>query len=154
MNTNKNIILTGFMGTGKTAVGRAVAERLGRPFLDTDREIESRAGISISDLFSRFGEAHFRTLEKRLCREIAGQERLVVATGGGMPLDPENRRLLNYAGIVICLRCEAPEILKRVGNGHERPMLRGGGPAQRVNQLLRERGPAYDLFPFSWIRRI
>jgi shikimate kinase len=109
MNEKKNIILTGFMGTGKTRVGRAVAGQLGMSFLDTDREIEDREGSSISDIFSRFGEAHFRNLEKSLCREIAGRKGLVIATGGGMALDPENRRLLNSIGIVVCLRCEAQE---------------------------------------------
>ncbi|HTY23948.1 MAG TPA: 3-dehydroquinate synthase [Desulfomonilaceae bacterium] len=149
MNVQRNIILTGFMGTGKTAVGRLVAQRLGMTFLDTDHEIERRAGISIPEIFSFFGEAHFRAMEKDLCQYIAAQERHVIATGGGMPMDPDNRRLLNSAGIVICLRSEAQEILKRVGNGNGRPMLQCGDSAQRVNQLLREREPVYSAFPFQ-----
>ena len=147
-NYPRNIILTGFMGTGKTAAGRLIARELGLKFVDTDDEIEKRAGMSIRDIFSRFGEAHFRALEKSLCQEIAEQQGQVVATGGGMPVDPENRRLLSSAGVVICLRCEAREILKRVGNGSDRPMLQADDPAQRVIQLLRERESAYAAFPF------
>jgi len=144
----RNIILTGFMGTGKTAAGRLIAQELGLRFVDTDNEIEKRAGVSVRNIFSRFGEAHFRDLEKSLCQEIADQQGQVVATGGGMPVDPENRRLLNSAGVVICLRCEAREILKRVGNGNERPMLQATDSTQRVNQLLQERESAYATFPF------
>ena len=104
---SRNIILTGFMGTGKTAAGRLIARELGLKFVDTDNEIEKRSGASIQEIFARFGEAHFRSLEKNLCQEIAQREGQVVATGGGMPVDPENRRLLSSAGVVICLRCEA-----------------------------------------------
>ena len=117
-------------------------------FVDTDDEIEKRAGMSVRDIFSGFGEAHFRALENSFCREIAAQQGQVVATGGGMPVDPENRRLLSSAGVVICLRCEAREILKRVGNGSDRPMLQADAPAQSVIQLLRERELAYAAFPF------
>ncbi len=144
----RNIILTGFMGTGKTAAGRLIARELGLKFVDTDNEIEKRTGASIREIFSRFGEAHFRCLETDLCQEIATQQGQVVATGGGMPIDPENRRLLSSAGVVICLRCEANEILKRVGNDGDRPMLQSDDPAQRVIELLRERESAYAAFPF------
>ena len=144
----RNIILTGFMGAGKTAAGRLIARELGLKFVDTDNEIERRAGVSIRDIFSRFGEAHFRALEKRLCQEISERQGQVVATGGGMPVDPENRRLLSSAGGVVCLRCEAEEILKRVGNGNERPMLGSDDQVQRVIQLLLEREAAYAAFPF------
>lgn len=149
MDAWKNIILTGFMGTGKTSVGRLVAERLKLRFLDTDGEIEKRSGMSAPDIFRVHGEAHFRTLEKELCREIASQHGLVIATGGGMPVDPENRRLLNASGIVIRLKCRAEEIVRRVvENDGERPLLRDEDPILRVDRLLREREPAYAVFPF------
>ncbi len=145
----RNIILTGFMGTGKSAVGRLVARKLGLNFVDTDNEIEKRSGASIRNIFSWFGEAHFRSLEKDLCREIAKQEGQVVATGGGMPVDPENRRLLSSAGIVVCLKCEPQEVMRRVENGTDRPMLQAEHPVQRVIRLLQERESAYGVFPFQ-----
>ncbi|MGO9117674.1 MAG: 3-dehydroquinate synthase [Desulfomonilaceae bacterium] len=146
---SRNIILTGFMGTGKTAVGRLIARELGLKFVDSDDEIEKRSGALIQEIFARFGESHFRSLEKNLCREIAQREGQVVATGGGMPVDPENRRLLSSAGVVICLRCEVQEILRRVGNSADRPMLQAIDPVHRVIQLLGERESAYAVFPFQ-----
>jgi shikimate kinase / 3-dehydroquinate synthase len=146
---SRNIILAGFMGTGKTAVGRLIARELGLSFVDTDNEIEKRSGASIQEIFVRFGEAHFRSLEKDICQAIAQKEGQVVATGGGMPVDPENRRLLSSAGVVICLRCEAQEILRRVGNSADRPMLQAIDPVHRVIQLLGERESAYAVFPFQ-----
>ncbi len=148
MTAYANIILTGFMGTGKTTIGRALASRLGLRFLDTDAEIERRAGASVSEIFTRHGEGHFRDLERQLCRELVTQRGAVVATGGGMPLDPENRKLLNSAGIVVCLRCSADEILTRVCRNEKRPMIEGEDRIQRVKALLREREAAYVSFAY------
>ena len=100
-----NIILTGFMGTGKTSVGREVARRLGRPFIDMDAEIEARTGKSIPAIFAEEGEAHFRNLEAGLCRELSARRGLVIATGGGTLVNEENRRLMSSGGLVICLTC-------------------------------------------------
>lgn len=149
MTAYANIILTGFMGTGKSTIGQALAVRLGWTFLDTDLEIERRAGISIPEIFTRHGEKHFRNLEKQLCRELMSRQRTVIATGGGMPLDPENRKLLSSAGIVLCLRRSSEEILARIGNNGGRPMLEGKKPAERVDSLLRERDGSYSSFAYQ-----
>jgi shikimate kinase / 3-dehydroquinate synthase len=149
MNPYANIILTGFMGTGKSTIGQALAVRLGGTFLDTDLEIERRAGISIPEIFTRHGEAHFRNLERQLCRELISKQGTVIATGGGMPLDPENRKLLSSAGIVLCLRRSIDEILARIGNTGGRPMLEGKKPADRVDSLLREREASYSSFAYQ-----
>ncbi len=149
MTAYANIVLTGFMGTGKTTIGQALALRLGWTFLDTDLEIERRAEMSIPEIFSRHGEEHFRDLERQLCRELISQQGTVIATGGGMPLEPENRKLLNSSGVVICLRCSTEEILARVGNDRGRPMLDGKDPAERVNLLLREREASYSSFAYQ-----
>jgi len=148
MDRNGNLILTGFMGTGKTTVGRLAAERLGWDFIDTDTLIEEREGRSIPEIFREPGEAHFRALEKDLCAEISGRQGIVVATGGGMPLDPDNRKTLNSSGIVVRLRCAVSEIVARVGNGSERPLLFSGDLAGRISELLRGREPAYAALPF------
>jgi len=149
MTAYANIILTGFMGTGKTTIGQALAVRLGWTFLDTDVEIERRAGISIPEIFTRHGEEHFRNLERQLCRELISRQGTVIATGGGMPLDPENRKLLSSAGIVLCLRRSTEEILARIGNNGGRPMLEGKKPAERVDSLLRERDGSYSSFAYQ-----
>jgi len=147
-NYDSNIILAGFMGTGKTTIGRHLSRILGWEFLDTDGEIERRVGSTIAEIFAAHGEPYFRSLEKELCREIAGLRRIVVSTGGGMLLDPENRRLLHSAGIVVRLTCSAHEILHRVGSGAQRPLM-GRDPAQQTARLLKEREPVYASLPFQ-----
>ncbi|MCS7040296.1 MAG: AAA family ATPase, partial [Caldilineales bacterium] len=123
MNSNSatasppNLVLTGFMGTGKTAVGRAVAARLGRPFVDMDEWIARRAGMSIAEIFARQGEGAFRAMEAELVRELAGQRGLVIATGGGALVDPTNRETFCRTGLVICLTASVEAILARVGEG-------------------------------------
>jgi shikimate kinase / 3-dehydroquinate synthase len=149
MTAYANIILTGFMGTGKTTIARALAMRMGWAFLDTDVEIEHRAGMSIPEIFTRHGEEHFRNLERQLCRELLLRQGTVIATGGGMPLNPENRKILSSAGIVICLRRSIEEILARIGNNGGRPMLEGKKPAERVDFLLRERDASYSSFAYQ-----
>jgi shikimate kinase / 3-dehydroquinate synthase len=148
MERNGNLILTGFMGTGKTTVGRLAAERLGWDFLDTDTLIEEREGRSIAEIFREPGEAYFRSLEKSLCAALSRRRRIVVATGGGMPLDPDNRKALNSSGIVVRLRCAVSEIVARVGNGSERPLLLSGDLEGRISELMRCREPAYCALPF------
>ncbi|HMK34530.1 MAG TPA: 3-dehydroquinate synthase [Desulfomonilaceae bacterium] len=144
-----NIILTGFMGTGKTAVGMVLAKRLGWKFLDTDRLISELESMSVTDIFARRGEAHFRTLENTLCERLVTEKHAVIATGGGMPVNPSNRKLLNAAGLVVNLRCDPEESIKRIKDIHARPMLATEDPLQQARELLKERESAYSSFLFQ-----
>lgn len=145
--TTPNIILTGFMGTGKTAVGQAVAERLGRWFVDMDAVIERRAGKPVSAIFARDGEAAFRQMEAALCRELAAEQSLVIATGGGALVPEANRTALAESGPVICLHASADTILARLGEAADRPLLAGPDRRARVEALLAQRAAAYAAMP-------
>jgi 3-dehydroquinate synthase len=135
------------MGTGKTAVGREVAERLGRPFVDLDNLIVARAGKSIPDIFAQDGEPTFRALEAALCREMAVPAGLVLAVGGGAVVNPTNREALAAGGVMICLDATPETILRRIGDDDNRPMLAGGDRLARIRELLAQRGKAYAAIP-------
>ena len=137
-----NVVLIGFMGTGKSAVGRRIASRLGRSFIDTDALIEARAGRTIAQIFSEDGEAQFRRLESAAVAEAGGADGAVIATGGGVPLRADNMRALRRRGIIVSLTASPQTILARVGGGAERPLL-GAAPASAVERLLAERDAAY-----------
>ncbi len=143
----ENIILVGFMGTGKTTVGQMVAERLGRPFIDMDTIIEERAGKKISDIFANEGEAHFRRLERDLVRELCRKWEQVIAPGGGIVLNPDNIRDFDETGMVICLLAEPEAILERVGKESHRPLLETDDKARAVTDLLNKRRPFYHAIP-------
>jgi shikimate kinase / 3-dehydroquinate synthase len=143
-----NIVLTGFMGTGKSAVARAVAERLGRPVLDMDDIIVERTGMSIPDIFARQGEDAFRRYERALCEELAAPAGRVIATGGGTLVDPANRDLLARGGHLICLDGDPEELLRRIPDDGGRPMIWDQDPAARYRVLWRERRPAYAEIPY------
>jgi shikimate kinase len=147
MNTAANIILCGFMGTGKTTVGQIIAARLGWSFVDTDALIESRQGRSVQVIFAQEGEGPFRQLEHALCEELIGWRRTVIATGGGIVIDPVNRANLARAGLVICLEAPADEIMRRLADQTDRPLLAGADPAQRIADLLARRAEAYRALP-------
>ncbi len=143
MDPDRNIVLTGFMGTGKSTVGRLVAERLGRPFMDTDEEIVRRTGMQIQEIFQQQGEQNFRHIERRLCRFIAAQRGYVVSTGGGMLIDESNREVMLNSSLVICLNAADDEIMTRVkADKTERPLLKGDWRA-----LLEKRRPIYSTIP-------
>jgi len=148
MDNERNIVLTGFMGTGKTAVGRIVARRLGRGFVDIDEEVERRAGKPIARIFAKNEESAFRQMENELCRELSEQRGLVIATGGGTLVDPENRKLLKKNGTVVCLTCEVDELLRRVSGESHRPLLFVADPRGTIERLLAERAPAYGKIPW------
>ncbi len=143
------IVLAGFMGTGKTRTGRALAELLGVSFLDTDEVIVRESGRSIPEIFARDGEAAFRRLEHDLCRKLARRRDLVVATGGGTLVDQRNHALLSEAGTVVLLEASPETILARVGDAADRPLLqeetiRGREDRlQRIRELLEQRATAY-----------
>ncbi len=146
-----HIILAGFMGTGKTDVGRRLARDLGRPFVDTDALVESGAGRSVATIFASEGEAAFRARERAAIEEACALGAAVIAVGGGALLDLENRRRLFAAGPVVCLRATPAEILRRVGEARDRPLLNRDGTASeserlaRIETLLAARAPAYAL---------
>jgi shikimate kinase len=143
----RNVVLTGFMGTGKTAVGRALARSLGWKFVDTDDLVRLRARRSIPEIFERDGEAAFRALEREAIAGIAGRTGLVVATGGGAMTDPENVERLRALGPLVWLQASPETILERVGGGSDRPVLAGArtrrGRLERIRSLLHRRKEAY-----------
>jgi shikimate kinase len=141
----KNITLTGFMGTGKSTIGQLVATELQRNFVDMDTVIEQREGRAISQIFADEGEPYFRQLEAELCRELAAQENLVIATGGGALVSEKNLRVIERSGPVICLDCEPDVLWERIGHSEDRPMLaeQDEGRLARLAALLDKRTPAY-----------
>ena len=143
------IVLTGFMGTGKTAVGRRLAERLRLPFIDLDEVIEEAAGMAIPEIFASEGESGFRRNEREVIGSLATRRNCVIATGGGAMLDPENVRNLRTGGVIVCLRAEPDTILERIGADAYRPLLQGPDRLARIRELLEQRASAYeqaDLF--------
>jgi len=139
-----NIILTGFMGTGKTAVGKMLAGKLHRPFVDMDALIEEQAGKSITRIFSEHGEPHFRAIETELVEKLSQQKEQIIATGGGIVLNPENIRNFSRSGFVVCLKTSPDEILRRVSGSSHRPLLEQEDRSARVRDLLKKRKPYYD----------
>ena len=142
---HKNVILTGFMGTGKTAVGRLLAAALGYEFVDTDEMIESRYG-SISEIFAQSGEAAFRRAEREIAEELAAVDEHVIATGGRFMLDEHNATVLGKQSTVFCLVASPEEIIKRLGESDDRPLLAGADRLLRIVDLLAERRPQYERF--------
>ncbi len=139
-----NIILVGFMGTGKSAAGNLLAQKLGRPFVDLDRRIEKQAGWNIPQIFAVEGEAGFRQREANAVREAAELKDHVIATGGGVMLREENIQLLKKSGKLICLTASPDVILRRtMATLPSRPLLAGHEPRARVEELLKLRAPFY-----------
>ena len=147
VNERPNVIITGFMGTGKTTVGRLVAERLGYEFVDTDELIAATHG-SVQQVFAEQGEARFREIEAEVAAELADRHGHVIATGGGMMIDQANVTALAGTGTVVCLTADVDTIVDRAiaPGGPVRPLLAGGDPRNRVDQLLVARAYAYDRF--------
>ena len=138
-----SLALIGFMGTGKTSVGRHVAENLGFDFLDTDELIQARAGRSITDIFAKDGEPAFRELEKQVVQELSAREKTVIATGGGLPTNAENLAALKSFALVICLWASPGKIWERVRNQSHRPLLHDADPQNKIRELLAVREPFY-----------
>lgn len=141
----KNIVLIGFMGVGKSTLGRRLARRLGYKFIDTDSAIETITGKTVEQIFRTDGETRFRSEENLLVRKLAGQTGLVMATGGGMVLDPENVELFKRNGILIGLHAEPEVILQRVKNKRHRPLLHKGNLLDNILRLTKEREGVYDI---------
>ena len=138
-----SIFLVGPMGAGKTTVGRRLAETLRREFLDSDLMIEQRAGVGIPLIFELEGEAGFRAREKALIAELTQRPDVVLATGGGAVLDPDNRRWLAGRGLVVYLCATVDEQLRRTCGDDSRPLLQTADPRARLAQLFTQRDPLY-----------
>jgi shikimate kinase len=140
IDSSRHIVLVGFVATGKTTVGRALATRLGRDFVDTDAAVERRAGLSIADLFKRHGEAVFREHETAVCRDLATRSGLVIATGAGAIVDQDCREALMNSGHLVCLNASLDELERRLRDDGDRPLLTDRG----CRETLRE--PLVSLF--------
>jgi len=139
----RNIVLFGFMGTGKTVIGREIARRLGMKFVDIDDVIEEKEACTISQIFAQKGEKYFRKVESQVARTFSRQEELVIATGGGVALNRENVDALQSSGTGICLTASPEVIYGRVKHETHRPLLMTDDPLGRIRSLLQYRDPFY-----------
>lgn len=144
----RNIVLVGFMGTGKTTVGRLLAEQTGMPLVDMDTLIEERAGKTINEIFAEEGEPHFRSLERDIASELAARDGQIISTGGGIVLNPDNIADFEKTGLVICLLADATSVLERVRHDTSRPLLVGDKEA-KIIELLEARKPLYEAITHS-----
>ncbi|HWL28475.1 MAG TPA: shikimate kinase [Burkholderiaceae bacterium] len=138
------VFLVGMMGAGKTTIGRNLARILNREFVDLDHELESRCGVRVSLIFDIEGEEGFRKRETALLEECSRRPGIVLATGGGAVLAPQNRRYLQERGVVVYLRASAQELYRRVARDRNRPLLQTADPLARIQALLKEREPLYE----------
>lgn len=143
-----NLVLTGFMGTGKTTVGRLLAQQLNYAFVDTDEVIQEKAGKTIPEIFAEDGEEAFRNMEADVACELADKQNMVICTGGRLMLDPNNVAALGRTGRVFCLVATAEEIFRRVSEdtGVKRPLLFVPNPKARILELMEERKEGYGQF--------
>ena len=143
MATAQNVFLVGPMGADKSAVGRQLGRMLHLDFIDSDDEIEARTGVDIPFIFEKEGEDGFRRRESRVIDELTQKEGIVLATGGGAVIDPQNRNLLGARGFVIYLYTSVDQQLSRTQRGRERPLLENGEPREILESLMQERDPWY-----------
>jgi len=144
-----NINLVGFMGTGKTTVGKALAQRLGYRFVDADEEVEREQGRSISSIFAEDGEPEFRRLESDMIRRLSERDGLVVSAGGGAVIDPVNVDNMRRGGPVVCLTATPEEIYERVRHSTHRPLLDKPNPMAEIVSLLKARAKFYALADYT-----
>jgi len=143
----KPIVLIGLMGAGKTTIGRRLAARLGIPFVDADHEIELAAGLTISEIFERYGEAHFREGENRVITRLLDGRIKVIATGGGAFMHPETRQNILELSTAIWINADVSVLADRVGRRETRPLLKNGNVLDVLKQLAAVRNPVYALAP-------
>ena len=139
-----NILLTGFMGAGKTTIGRKLAKLLEYPFIDTDTEIEEDQGCSVTEIFKYGGEECFRDMETRQLEKLKSVDNSVIATGGGIILRRQNRGMLREIGKSVYLKVPQVELLKRLKNDHNRPLLKEKDPVTVFNKMFAERDLLYE----------
>lgn len=142
-NIAGSLVLVGLMGAGKSTIGRRLAQRLGLPFSDADDEIVAAAGMSIAEIFERFGEFYFRDGERRVIARLMDEERQVIATGGGAFIDPETRAAILRDGVAIWLDSDIETLAERVARRNHRPLLIGKDPATVLRELAAARNPFY-----------
>lgn len=143
-----NIVLTGFMGTGKTAVGKRLAALLNKEFYDTDLEIETVTGMTIAQLYNKYGEVRLNSEEKLAINRLAQHENCVIATGGGVVLDNENIKLLSKNGIIICLSAKPDTIYDRIKRRNNRPLLKKGDIYSNILEMMAQREEMYKCADF------
>lgn len=143
MESSRNIFLVGLMGAGKTTVGRQLARRLGKRFIDTDHEIEQRTGVRVGVIFEIEGEPGFRAREAQTLDALTALQDVVLATGGGAVLDPGNRERLASRGFVVYLRAQPRDLYLRTRHDKSRPLLQTGNPFAKLEELHRVRDPLY-----------
>jgi shikimate kinase len=141
------IVLVGLMGAGKTTVGRRLAARLGLPFVDADAEIELAAGMTVAEIFDRFGEAHFRDGERRVIARLIDGRRKVIATGGGAFMNAETRALILETATAVWLKADIETLVARVSRRDDRPLLQGRDARAVLTELSQARDPVYALAP-------
>jgi shikimate kinase len=140
----KNIVLTGFMGTGKTAVGKLLSQKLGFILIDVDTEIEKEQKTTITDIFNRLGEAAFRDMESAAIKRLSSMTKVIVSTGGGAVLRAENMDILRRHGHIICLTASPETILRRTSTSRHRPLLQVDDPLKKISDLCNARRPYYE----------
>lgn len=145
--SGKPIVLVGMMGSGKSSVGRRLAGRLHLPFFDADDEIETAAGMRVSEIFERYGEPYFRDGERRVIGRLLDQRTCVIATGGGAFAQDDTRAMILERGIAVWLDVPVPVLVERVRRRSHRPLLVGRDPAEVLTELLEKRSPAYAQAP-------
>lgn len=145
MTTMRNIVLAGFMGTGKTTIGQTVAARLEMPFIDLDDAIEAAAGQSIAEIFAAEGEAAFRRLEAQITQQVAAQSGQVIATGGGTLLNTDTRAAFARSGLLVCLTADPATIMERVAGDEARPLAQD---QEALIKLMGDRAALYASLPY------
>jgi shikimate kinase len=138
------LVLIGMMGSGKSRLGRMLAEALDLPFTDSDEEIERAAGCTIADIFERYGEPFFRDRERAVIARLLEQKQGVIATGGGAPVDPETAAAIRGGAVSIWVRTDLAVLVERTGRNSNRPLLKGGDPAEILGKLAERRNPVYE----------
>lgn len=141
------VVLVGLMGAGKSTVGRRLATRLGLPFADADSEIEAASGLTVTEIFERYGEAHFRDGERRVIARLIEGPAKVIATGGGAFINDDTRALILSRAVAVWLDADLPTLLERVARRETRPLLKGRDPAEVLAELARVRNPIYAEAP-------
>jgi shikimate kinase len=155
---SKRIYLTGFMGSGKSTIGPILANSIGYDFADVDHEIEEKERKAVSEIFRDQGEAYFRALEREIIRDISSNDHMVISLGGGTLVDPENFRVISTTGIVVYLKTEPEQLLRRLHNKHNRPLmfdetigtrLNSVDLMKRIRQIYSQREPYYEKADFT-----